>query len=392
MAESIKAELSLSDTQLGLVTGIAFAVCYALLSLPLARVADRGSPRRLLVACTLLWSAMTALGGLATGFLVLAMTRLGVAIGEAGAVPAAHALIARRIRTERRGTAIGIFALGIPLGAMAGFGIGGAVNDAFGWRVAMLGAGALGGLVGLIPLVAVGSTPVRGAGSARAPAYLSASMRLLACPAFRWLFAGAVMTGLAAAPFYAFAAPYLIRTHGFSATEAGMAFGLLQGLTGIVGTLLGGRSFDRAARAGTGYLRLPAALFLLASATMLGALMVPTGWVAVTLMAPAMFAFAFVVPNAFGSAHLVARSGNEAMASSLVLMGTSLIGPAFGPLIVGIVSDWATRAGLPNGLGIGLLIVPMANVGAALTCLQADRRISRRAPLPAQRPPDAGSQ
>lgn len=374
LAEAIKAELVLSDTEIGIITGIAFAVCYALLSLPFARMADRGSPRRVLVACTLVWSAMTVLGGLATGFAFLAVTRLGVAVGEAGAVPSAHALIARRIRPERRGMAIGIVSVGMPLGAMAGFGIGGAVSDAWGWRTALVGAGALGGAVALLAFLAIG--PIHARGTQFDPPYLRESLRLLRQPAFRWLFACAVTTGLATAPFFAFGAPFLIRTHGLSATEAGLAFGLLQGAAGICGTLLGGRSFDRAVRSGREYLRLPALLFALAGMTTAAALLVPYGWLAVALMAPAMFAFTFILPCAFGSVHRVAGQGREAMASSLALMGVSLIGPALGPLFVGITSDFATAADVPNGLGLALMIVPVASVLTALACGVADRRMA----------------
>jgi len=221
--------------------------------------------------------------------------------------------------------------------------------------------------------VAIGPAPARGRRSDRP--YLLESLKLLREPAFRWLFVCAVTTGLAAAPFFAFGAPFLIRAHGFSATEAGLAFGLLQGLTGIGGTLLGGRSFDRAARSGRGYLRLPALLFALAGVTTTAALLAPVGWVAVALMAPAMFAFTFIFPFAFGSVHLVAGPGREAMASSLALIGASLIGPALGPLLVGVISDRATAADLPNGLGIGLMIVPVASLLTALACRIAERRM-----------------
>ncbi|MDZ4361866.1 MFS transporter, partial [Brevundimonas sp.] len=95
LAEAIKTDLSLSDTQIGLMTGAAFAICYTLLSLPLARTADRGSPRLVLLICLVVWSAMTALGGLAASFLILAFTRFGVAVGEAGAMPSGLALIGR---------------------------------------------------------------------------------------------------------------------------------------------------------------------------------------------------------------------------------------------------------------------------------------------------------
>lgn len=150
LAESIRTELGLSDTEIGLITGLAFAVCYTLFSLPLARAADRGSPRLLLLACLLVWSLMTGLGGLAGSFVVLAMTRLGVALGEAGGTPSAHALIARRIGPDRPGLAIGLFAMGIPLGTMIGFIGGGLIDQAFGWRAAFVGAGALGVTVALL--------------------------------------------------------------------------------------------------------------------------------------------------------------------------------------------------------------------------------------------------
>jgi predicted MFS family arabinose efflux permease len=159
LAESIKTDLNLSDTQIGLMTGAAFAVCYTLLSLPLARASDRGSPRFVLVACLVVWSAMTALGGLAAGFLFLAVTRFGVAFGEAGGIPAGHALIARKIRPERRGLAIGLFSMGIPLGTMIGFAAGGALADTLGWRIALIGAGAVGGLAAVLALLVIRPTP-----------------------------------------------------------------------------------------------------------------------------------------------------------------------------------------------------------------------------------------
>ncbi len=252
LAESIKRDLGLSDTQLGLMTGVAFAVCFSLMALPLARLADRGSPRLVLVACIVVWSAMTGLGGLAASFLFLAISRFGVAFGEAGAVPAGHALIARKIRPESRGMAIGLFSMGIPLGTMIGFAVGGRIGDAFGWRTAFLGAGALGVFIALLAALVPGATPALRQAAANTEPFLQSSLRLLVSPAFRWLFVGAIVLGFASAPFYAFAAPFLIRTHGFTASEVGLSFGLLQGLMGIVGTLLGGRGFDRALRSGKG--------------------------------------------------------------------------------------------------------------------------------------------
>ncbi|MCQ1572211.1 MFS transporter [Neorhizobium galegae] len=377
LAESIKEELSLSDTQIGLLTGVAFAVCYSFLSLPLARAADRGSPRLVLVLCILGWSAMTALGGLAASFLFLAFSRFGVAFGEAGGTPAGHAIIARKIGPERRGLAIGLFAMGIPLGTMVGFAAGGAISDTFGWRTALIGAGTMGALIAVFALVVLGPTPPFKSAGPRSESFLRSSLQLLSSQAFRWLFIGAVAGSFAAAPFYAFATTFLIRTHGYTASEAGLAFGLLQGMMGIVGTLAGGRLFDRAVSSGTGrVLGPPGVLFLIASVTTAAALFTPVGWISILLLVPSMLSFAFMLPWGFGAAHLVAGKGKEAMATSLVMIGSGLLGPAFGPLIVGMISDWATAAQIPNGLGLGLLTIPVASVLTGLAMLIANRRIS----------------
>ncbi|NKN37307.1 MFS transporter [Agrobacterium sp. a22-2] len=377
MAESIKEELSLSDTQVGLLTGAAFAVCYSLFSLPLARLADRGSPRFVLVLCILGWSTMTALGGMAASFVALAGTRFGVALGEAGGTPAGHAIIARKIRLERRGLAIGLFAMGIPLGTMVGFAAGGAVIDTLGWRVALVGAGAISAAIGLLAFVVVGATPpLRSTGTASEP-FFRASLKLLSSATFRWLFIGAIAGSFAAAPFYVFTAPFLIRTHGLSTGEAGLAFGLLQGLMGIAGTLLGGRMFDRAVRSGSGrLLGPPGIIFLLASLTTTAALFAPIGWMSIALLVPSMFSFAFMLPWGFGTAHLVAGRGREAMASSLVMVGSGLLGPALGPLLVGLISDAATIAQFANPLSVGLLVVPAASMVTGVAMLIGNRRMA----------------
>lgn len=377
LTEAIKSDLGLNDTQMGLLTGLAFAVCYSLLSLPLARASDQGSPRLVLVSCILLWSAMTAFGGFAASFMLLALTRFGVAFGEAAAVPAGHALIARKIRPERRGLAIGLFAMGIPLGTMVGFAVGGAIGDTLGWRTALIGAGAVGGLIALLTFLVTGPTPSLEPTAANSEPFIESSRRLLTSPAFRWLIIASVFLGFAAAPFYAFSAPFLIRTHGFSASEVGLAFGLLQGLMGIIGTLTGGRWFDRSVSSGTGrVLGPPAILFLIASVTTSAALFAPVGWLSIALLVPGMLSFSFMLPWAFGAAHLVAGEGRQAQASSLVMIGSGLLGPALGPVIVGMASDAATAAQVPNGLGFGLLVVPVASALSGITLLIANRRIA----------------
>jgi predicted MFS family arabinose efflux permease len=232
-------------------------------------------------------------------------------------------------------------------------------------------------VIGLLALLVIGPTsPLKQTAVSSEP-FLRSSAKLLSSPAFRWLFIGAVASSFAAAPFYAFAVPFLIRIHGFSASEAGLAFGLLQGLMGVVGTLVGGRMFDRAVQSGTGrVLGPPGIVFLIASLTTTAALFAPVGWMTVMLLVPGMLSFAFMLPWGFGAAHLVAGKGKEAMATSLVMIGSGLLGPALGPLIVGMISDAATAAQIPNGLGLGLLTVPVASVLTGSAMLIANRRIA----------------
>ena len=199
----------------------------------------------------------------------------------------------------------------------------------------------------------------------------------MSAPGFRWLFVAALMIGFASTPFYAFSAPFLIRTHGFTAGEVGLSFGLLQGGLGVVGALLGGRGFDRAARSGRGrIIGLPGWLLLISAVTTATALFAPTGWMSIVLFVPTMFSFALLLPWAFGAAHLVAGPGKQAMATSLMMIGSGLVGPALGPVIVGAVSDAAAGHGLSNTLGLGLLIVPVASALTGAATLIANKHIA----------------
>lgn len=385
LAESIRTELGLSDTEIGLITGLAFAVCYTLFSLPLARAADRGSPRLVLLACLLVWSVMTGLGGLAGSFVVLALTRLGVALGEAGGTPSAHALIARRIGPERRGLAIGLFAMGIPLGTMVGFIGGGLIDEAFGWRAAFIGAGALGVTVALLVWLTAGPTPPLRRPAEQTEPYVRSALRLLSVPAFRWLMVGALTVGFATAPFYTFTAPFLIRTHGLTTAQVGLSFGLLQGLTGVIGALVGGRMFDRAVRRGVRHpLLAPATMLVVGAVSTTAALFASAGWMAIALFVPAMLGFAFLLPWVFGAGHRIAGPGKEALASSLGLVASGLFGPALAPVLVGVISDSAAGVGLANGLALGLLIGPAFSVLTALALMAAGRRMGLASSLPSR--------
>lgn len=376
LAESIKTDLNLSDTQIGVVTGLAFAVCYSLAALPLARISDRGWYKQVLVGCIVIWSLMTGLGGLAVGFITLALSRLGVALGEAGGAPAAHTIIARKIPEHFRGRAIGLFSMGIPLGTMIGFAAGGWASDHIGWRNALFAAGAIGILTALLVMVFTGKTSSVKPNNSHTESFLVSSRKLLSKPAFLWLFIAANLLGFASAPFYTFTAPFLIRTHGLTAGEVGLSFGLLQGLMGIIGTLLGGRLFDRSvSRDAGGLMNPPAIFFCIASITILFGLFAPLSWLSIALFVPGMFSFAFLLPFAFGAGHLVAGPGMQAFSTSLLMLGAGLLGSSLSPLLVGMISDMATASILDNGLQIGMLVVPVFSLLSGIACFIISRKI-----------------
>lgn len=380
LAESIKTELQLSDTQLGLINGIAFAVIYSLVSLPLARLADQGASRQVLLWCVLIWSLMTGLGGLSVGFLTMALSRFGVALGEAGGTPASHALIVGNIPEHRRGRALGIYSMGIPLGTMIGFGVGGWASDHVSWRVVLFSAAGIGLILVILILAFTGKSTIVSKFSGKSSADIgniwSTGRELLSKPAFLWMFIGANFLGFAAAPFYSFTAPFLMRTHGFSASQVGLSFGLLQGLMGIVGTLGGGRLFDSAVNRGARcLLRPPAVVFGIAAFATIAGLLVPEGWMSIALFVPSMLAFAFLLPFAFGAGHLIAGPGKQALSSSLLMIASGLLGPALSPLLVGVISDRFSAAYQVNGLRWGMMIVPLASVLSSIAIFIASKRV-----------------
>ena len=160
LQEPLKADLHLSDTQLGALTGLSFALLYTTLALPIARLADRVNRKRLIAAALAIWSTATGCCGLANSFGVLVLFRMGVAFGEAGVVPASHSMISDYFPPRKRGTALALWGLSNPFGTMLGFAAGGWITAAMSWRQAFLVFGVLG--VALAPVVLLMKEPRRG--------------------------------------------------------------------------------------------------------------------------------------------------------------------------------------------------------------------------------------
>ena len=352
LAEPIKGELGLSDTQLGLLAGPAFAVFYAVLGIPIARYADNAKTNRvwLISICLAVWSGMTAICGFAQNFAQLALARIGVGVGEAGCTPAAHSLIADSVPAEKRSSAIAFFGLGIPIGGLLGLIIGGIVNDQYGWRIALMLVGMPGILLAfLLPLLI--RDPRRCADSAHfntaeSPVKAKLSIKdavreVFASKAYLYVFIAASFTAFLSYGKGLWTISFFIRSHGLSTTEAGLAMAVALGISGIIGTWLGGKMADVFGKRDKRHILTMPAIGMAIAAPILFAGYWAEDWrIAVALLIlPTILNSAYYGP-AYGCVQGLVRPEARAIAASLVVFGQNLIGLGMGPLLFGMLSDW----------------------------------------------------
>lgn len=351
LAEPMKAEFGLSDTRLGLLAGPAFAVFYAILGIPIARYADKAGTNRvwLISASLAIWSGMTALCGVAQNFLQLALARIGVGIGEAGCTPAAHSLIADSVPADKRSSAIAFYGLGIPIGGLLGLIIGGIVNDLYGWRAAFMLVGIPGILLAFIVPKFIrdprrdAETIHLSATDAPAPPALpvrQAAREIFASKAYLYIFIAASFTAFLSYGKGLWTISFFIRSHGLSTTEAGLAMAVALGVSGIIGTWLGGKVADRFGRDNKRHLLTMPALGMTIAAPLLFAAYWSENWLigAALLIVPTILNSAYYGP-AYGCVQGLVRKEARAVAASLVVFGQNLIGLGLGPLAFGRLSD-----------------------------------------------------
>ncbi len=246
LAQDIKLELHITDGQLGLLTGTAFGIFYAVLGMPLGRLADRTNRIRLMAACLALWSGFTIACGLANGFVSLFIARMGVGVGEAGSQPASTALIPDLFTEKRRSSAMSALLFGVPVGGFLGLLIGGYVGFHFGWRTAFMVAGAPGCVLALLMLFTCRdprSNRPKAAPEAR-PSFLATLGVLWKQPAYRWL-----ALALSCSTFLIYASgawlpAFFIRAHGMTTAEIGAFSAIAVGVGGGVGALCTGLVSD----------------------------------------------------------------------------------------------------------------------------------------------------
>jgi MFS family permease len=340
----IKAELHLTDTELGLLGGTAFAIFYTALGIPLGWLADRLNRVRIIAISLALWSIFSAATGMAHGFAQLFAARLGVGIGEAGGVAPAYSLISDYFPAPRRARALAIYSFGIPIGSAAGLLFGGLIASSINWRMAFLAVGALGFALAPIFAAAV-REPTRGALDAWVPAQvkprLATVIRLLAGKVSFWtLSLGGATCSIMGYGMFFWLPSFFVRSYHFSLPQVAWCLAALTLFGGIAGIWLGGWSADRlGARRRGAYAFVPAGAFVLTVPLYaIGVLAPPSLWILPLFLIPTALALAWLGPTICAIQHLVPPE-MRAVASALFLFINNLIGLGIGTWLIGRLSD-----------------------------------------------------
>jgi MFS family permease len=379
----IQEEFGLSYTQLGLLGGLAFALFYATMGIPIASLADRTSRKWVLTASIAVWSGMTALCGAASSFAMLLTFRIGTAVGEAGGSPPSHSLIADYFPLSRRGTALSIYALGVSVGAMIGLSLGGWGNDWWGWRTAFVVAGVPGLFIALLVAFTV-REPQRGLSDG--VAIQAAKGNPFAAVGYLWKRAAFRNMALAAA-LHAFVwygagtfnSVFLVNTHGLTTSQVGTwlsGFALL----GALGTFLGGILSDQLAtryKDARYYMWVPGAAAIAGIPFQIIGYMAGTVPIAMFGFAMSVFFASFFFGPSFAMAQGLASPSRRAVAASVLLFIQTMIGLGLGPLFAGWIADRLIPSLGDEALRYALVFVALINLWSGLHYWLASRTVRR---------------
>lgn len=384
LLEPIKHDLQLSDTALGFLTGIVFALFYATLGVPIAMFADRSNRKKIIAAALAIWSGMTALSGTATSFIQLTFFRIGVGVGEAGGSPPAYSLISDYFPPEKRSTALGIYSLGVPFGILFGFLIGSQVYELVGWRAAFFVVGIPGVLLAFLVWFSV-KEPPRGLSEAAQPAAAASD-----APSFRetirfimkrktlvHAMIGATLISFTGYGFVTWAAAFLIRTHEMTVGDVGLFLSMILGIFGGIGTFGGGYLADklqkRDARWQVWIVAVPSFIVAPFAVAMY---LVDSKFMALTLLiAPAITGSLFLGPSLALVQNLV-QVRMRAVAGAFFLFVLNLIAMGGGPQFVGLLSDFLEPSYGEDSLRIALLISSLFAIWGAVHYIIAGRSLA----------------
>lgn len=376
LLEPIKREFNVTDTQLGLLTGLSFALLYGVLGIPVARWADRGDRRLIITLALTVWSLMTLLCGMAHAFWQLAIARIGVGAGEAGAVPPAQSLIADYYPPDQRGRAIGAYTLSSIVGYILGLVAGGWIAQNYGWRTAFIAVGAPGLILAVIARLFL-KEPRHcrqiGSISCKHERVRDTFAILFSKPSYRNLLFALILYYFMAYGALVFVTPFLIRVHGFSVAEAGATFGILMAIGGIFGNIFGGGLVDRLSKKNVLWTaRLPGLALIAAAPLFECVFLAPNIAIFSAVLLLALTVLAAVLPAMFSALHVVCGSSRRATAVAIIFFFANLIGLGGGPLAAGLLSDhFAASYGPAEGLRYSLLIVMLTFIPSGIFMLRA---------------------
>ena len=344
LAIPIKEDLGLTDTQLGLMGGLAFALLYTTLAIPIAMAADRMSRTWIMTGALVVWSGMTAVCGMAQNFWQLFLARVGVGVGEAGGVAPAYSLISDFFPPNQRARALSVYSFGIPIGSAMGIVFGGIIATLVDWRFAFVVVGIAGIILAPIFRATV-REPVRGAfaavGTTTSAASFSEIMSvLMRKPGFWGLSLGAACSSMMGYGLFFWLPSFFVRTYEITLLNASLVYGAILLVGGIAGTWLGGSLADRFGETDrSAYARIPAFAFLATVPFYLVGVLSPTLWISVLVMiVPTALGLAWLGPVISAVQHLVPPN-MRATASAIFLFINNLIGIGIGTFAIGAISD-----------------------------------------------------
>jgi MFS family permease len=371
LLEPIRQDLGLSDTQLGFLSGVAFAIFYATMGIPIARLADRSSRVNVISWSLAAWSVMTAVCGLAMNFWQLMLGRIGVAVGEAGASPASHSLISDYFVPETRASAMGIYAMGVPIGTLIGLLAGGWLVHFFDWRTAFIVVGLPGVLMAIIVRFTVKEPPrgnSEGIMKEQEPVPLKEAIAFLwARPSFRHVVLAVAFHAFVSYGYNGWLPAFFARSYGMGSAEIGSWLAPLIGIFAGLGTFSGGYISDYFARRDRRwYVWVPGITLAISVPFFLLAFMSDNKFTTLALLiVPLYFNYIYLGPT-FAMIQGLATVRMRAMASAILLFVISLIGLGLGPFLVGVLSDYLKPVYGEESLRIALMFVFLFNIWAGI--------------------------
>ncbi|MEP1471672.1 MAG: MFS transporter [Halieaceae bacterium] len=360
LQESIKLDLGLSDSQLGLLTGFAFAVFYVTAGIPIARWADHANRRNIVAGSLFIWSFMTALSGLVQNYWQLVLARIGVGIGEAGGSPPSHSMISDIFPPNRRATALGFYSTGVSFGILFGFLFGGWLNEYFGWRTAFMVVGIPGVFLAGILMLTL-REPIRGLAEQRTVSTEAVPLKtviktLWESKAFRHLSLAASLNAFSGYGTASWTASFMIRSHEMSTGELGTWLAIIIGLCGAIGVFFGGVAADRLSpRDQRWYMWLPAIVGFIAVPFMFAVYLADNAYLALTMMLIPGLLHQVYLGNTLATTHNLVGLKMRATASAILFFIINMIGLGMGPFMIGLISDMLSPVHGADSLRLAML-------------------------------------